>query len=59
MHSFLLSRGIRGIIFNEDWPKYTKRAPNSYNREFLRQLFTTSGDEDRHVFKFFLSTGLP
>lgn len=40
-----------------DKPKFTKRAPNAYSKEFLQKLFAVCDAEERLVFRFFLLTG--
>jgi integrase/recombinase XerD len=57
LRSFLLSLSLRDLMVVKDKPRYTKKAPNSYNREFLARLFAACDPEERAVFTFFVRTG--
>lgn len=47
----------RAWAASKDKPRYTRKAPNSYNKEFLQRLFAACDPEDRAVYTFFLRTG--
>jgi integrase/recombinase XerD len=55
--TFLRHHDIQGLLKTSDKPRYTKRAPNSYSREFLKRLFSACNAEERLLFRFFLLTG--
>jgi len=55
--SFLKSKGIRGLVGKNDWPRYTEEAPEIYEQEELDRLFVSCDSEERLWFEFFLMTG--
>ncbi|HEX4169948.1 MAG TPA: site-specific integrase [Bryobacteraceae bacterium] len=57
VQTFLHVHKLDGLLVAKDRPKYTKRAPNAYNKEFLRTLFAACSDEQRILFEFFLHSG--
>jgi integrase/recombinase XerD len=57
VHTFLISRKMGDLIVLRDKPKYTTKAPDSYNKAFLTRLFAACDSEERAAFKFFLRTG--
>ena len=56
--SFLKSNGIRGLVRNNDWPRYTEEEPEIYEQEELDALFKACDEQERLWFEFFLMTGM-
>ena len=55
--TFLKSRGIRGLVGKNDWPRYTEEEPEMYEPEELDKLFAACDAEERLWYEFFLMTG--
>jgi integrase len=55
--TFMRRHDINIVLKRTDKPRYTKRAPNAYSKEFLQRLFASCTAEERLVFRFFLLTG--
>jgi integrase/recombinase XerD len=56
--SFLKANGIRGLVRNNDWPRYTEEEPEIYEQEELDALFKACDEQERLWFEFFLMTGM-
>jgi integrase len=55
--TFLKANGIRGLVGENDWPRYTEEEPEIYEQEELDKLFAKCDTEERLWYGFFLMTG--
>jgi integrase/recombinase XerD len=55
---FLKAKGIRGLVGNNDWPRYTEEEPETYEQEQLDKLFAACDAEEKLWYEFFLMTGM-
>lgn len=55
--TFLAHYDIDLKLKKTDKPKFTKRAPNAYSKEFVTRLLSACDAEERLVFRFFLLSG--
>ena len=56
--TFLKSRGIRGLVGKNDWPRFTEEEPEIYENEELEKLFGVCDAEEKLWYEFFLMTGM-
>jgi integrase/recombinase XerD len=56
--SFLKSRGIRGLVGKNDWPRFTEEKPETYEQVQLDALSAASDAQERLWWDFFLMTGM-
>jgi len=49
--------GAPGLLFFNDVPKYTKRAPDKYSINTINALLTSANKAERFLIEFFLYTG--
>jgi integrase len=56
--TFLKTRGIRGLVRTNDWPRFTEETPEIYEQADLDALFVACDADERLWFEFFLMTGL-
>ena len=55
--SFLKAQGITKLVLKTDWPKFTPKKPEIYEKKDLDGLFAACDEEEKLWFEFFLGTG--
>ncbi len=50
--SFLKTNGIRGLVGENDWPRYTEEEPEIYEQDELDKLFAECDADERLWYEF-------
>lgn len=50
--SFLKANGIRGLVGENDWPRYTEEEPEIYEQDELDKLFAECDADERLWYEF-------
>jgi len=56
--TFLKAQGIRGLVGNNDWPRFVEEEPEVYEKEELDKLFKACDPDEQLWYEFFLMTGM-